>query len=269
MAAIARGQPPANSCATCHADLVKGFADTPHGTAAAAHAGSGITCANCHGDGKAHAESNGDITQIKNPARFTAQQADALCQTCHAAQHPDFARSAHARANIGCVSCHSVHAGKAGKLLKASQPALCYQCHAGVKSQFSEPVHHNVGEGAMSCTSCHDPHVVSEPQLEAFIARQNSTCFKCHTKRAGPFKYQHGAIRQVGCTACHAPHGSVNPKLLNQAEVNTICLECHLPAATVSDARVNAAHTPSSTTACTECHSSIHGSNHDQYFGAP
>ncbi len=268
VAATAHGQVPANSCASCHADLVKGFADTPHGAASPAHAGSGITCASCHGDGKAHADSNGDITQIKNPSRFTAQQADALCQTCHSGRHPDFARSAHAKANIGCVSCHSVHAGKAGKLLKAAQPALCYQCHAGVKSQFSEPVHHKLSEGGMSCTSCHDPHGVLQPQLESAIARRNSTCLKCHTSLAGPFKYQHGAVRQEGCTACHTPHGGANPKLMKQAKINTICLECHMPAATVSDTQVNAAHTPSSATPCTDCHSSIHGSNHDRYFSA-
>lgn len=100
-------------------------------------------------------------------------------------------------------------------------------------------------------------------------ANSAATCLKCHTKFAGPFRYQHGAILQEGCTACHTPHGSANPKLLIHAKVNTICLECHLPAATVSDARVNAAHTPVSTTPCIECHSSIHGSNHDRYFTAP
>lgn len=266
--ASTEGQTSSNTCASCHADLVKQLGGSPHG-ALAAHADGGVACSTCHGDGKAHAGNNGDITLIQNPARLTARQVDSLCLNCHAGRHPGFARSAHATANVGCVSCHSIHEGKAGKLLKAPQPALCYQCHSAVKSQFAEPVHHKLDEGTMACTACHNPHEASEPRVQASIARQDSTCLKCHTNQAGPFKFVHGAIRQEGCTACHSPHGGKNPKLLKQARINTICLECHLPVATVSDAEVNAAHVPNSAKPCTDCHTAIHGSNHDRRFIAP
>jgi DmsE family decaheme c-type cytochrome len=262
-------QTPTATCSSCHADLVKHFSDNPHSRSSGTSQGRAIRCESCHGDGRAHSDNNGDESKILNPANASPKDADASCLSCHASQHPDFAQSAHAKANISCTSCHSIHASKEGKLLKTSQPTLCYQCHAGVQSEFSAPVHHKVDDGPIKCTACHNPHSTFETRLQAAIAQQTAACFKCHTNLAGPWVYEHGAIKQAGCSACHKPHGGSNPKLLNLANVNTICLQCHLPSATVSSAEVNAAHTPTSTQACTSCHVSIHGSNHEDRFTSP
>jgi DmsE family decaheme c-type cytochrome len=268
VSAIAHPQDSSGSCLSCHADLAKHFSDNPHSKSSAIQ-NSAIRCESCHGDGKAHAQSNGDASKISNPAKLSAKDADTVCLNCHVTQHPNFARSAHATANISCTSCHSIHAGVEGKLLKASQPPLCYQCHAGIQSEFSAPVHHKVDDGPVLCTACHDPHSTFETRLQAAIAQQTSACLKCHTNLAGPWVYEHGAIKQAGCSACHMPHGGNSPKLLNLANVNTVCLQCHLPSATVSKTNVNAAHTPSSTRLCTSCHLSIHGSNHEDRFANP
>jgi DmsE family decaheme c-type cytochrome len=259
--AVAHPQDASGTCSTCHADLVRHFSDNPHGGA--------IRCESCHDDGKAHTQSSGDASKIVNPGKLSAKDADSSCLSCHATQHPNFARSAHATANISCTSCHSIHAGKEGKLLKSSQPILCYQCHAGIQSEFSAPVHHKVDDDPVQCTACHNPHSTFETRLQAAIAQQTSACLKCHTNLVGPWVYEHGAIKQAGCSACHMPHGGNSPKLLNLANVNTVCLQCHLPSATVSKTNVNAAHTPSSTRLCTSCHLSIHGSNHEDRFTNP
>lgn len=265
----AGAQTPTKSCGSCHADLVKGFAASPHGKSSSGHGAAGIACESCHGDGKAHAQNNGDITLISNPARISPKQVDALCLGCHAARHPDFAQSAHAKGDVACASCHSIHAGKEGKLLKAAQPTLCYGCHSAIKAEFAAPVHHKVDDGPVKCTACHNPHAVLEKQLQGAIEQQVSACFKCHTDLAGPWVYEHRVVKQVGCTACHTPHGGQNPRLLILANVNTICLECHLPSATLDDEQANAAHTPSSKKPCTDCHVSIHGSNHENRFVHP
>lgn len=265
--APAHSQEPSSTCSTCHAEVVKHFSDSSHSKSAAHD--SVIECESCHGDSKAHTQSNGDATRIVNPAKLSAKEADASCLSCHTAQHPNFARSAHATANVSCTSCHSIHAGKQEKLLKSLQPPLCYQCHAAIEAEFSAPVHHKINDGPTRCTGCHNPHNTFETRLQAGIAQQISTCLKCHTNLAGPWVYEHGAIKQAGCSACHTPHGGKNPKLLNLANVNTVCLQCHLPAATVSNAEVNAAHTPSSTRLCTSCHVSVHGSNHEDRFTIP
>lgn len=257
-----------NSCAKCHADLVQTFGTSPHGPAFA-HIADQLTCDTCHGDGKAHTESNGDTSKIQNPAKISIKAADRTCLTCHAAQHPDFAHSAHESASVGCVNCHSIHAGKEAKLLKTAQPALCYQCHAATESAFNAPVHHKSDGGPVKCTACHNPHAVFQTQLQAGIAQQVSACLKCHTEMAGPWVYEHKAIKQAGCVACHTPHGGDYSKLLTEAKVNTICLQCHLPSAFPEEPEVTAAHTPTSTKPCIDCHVAIHGANHENRFVHP
>ena len=258
----------ANTCAKCHGNLVQSFGTSPHGQASAHSAGQ-LSCDTCHGDGNAHSYSNGGSSRIQNPAKISIKLADQTCLTCHAGQHPNFAHSAHENANVGCVNCHSIHAGKEAKLLKAAQPALCYQCHAATESAFNAPVHHKSDDGPIKCTACHNPHAVFQTQLQAGIAQQVSACLKCHTEMAGPWVYEHKAIKQAGCVACHIPHGGNNPKLLTEAKVNTICLQCHLPSAFSEEPEVTAAHSPASTRTCTECHVAIHGANHENRFVHP
>lgn len=269
LVSAAAAQSPATSCSSCHAELIKGLAASPHGKPVNGHGGNGVACDICHGDGKAHAQNNGDITLIANPARISPQPVNTLCLSCHAERHPNFARSAHAKGDVSCVSCHSIHTGKEGKLLKTAQPELCYRCHAGIKNEFAAPVHHKVDDSPVKCTACHNPHAVLQKQLQGAIEQQVSACLKCHTDLAGPWVYEHKPVKQVGCTACHTPHGGQNPKLLILANVNTICLECHLPSATLDDEQTNAAHTPNSKKPCTDCHISIHGSNYENRFVHP
>ena len=129
------------TCAACHAEVAKKFESNPHTKIGLAH-GAGATCESCHGPGKAHVESGGDATKIKQLSKMTSAQVSETCLGCHAGAHPNFQRSPHAKAGVGCTGCHSVHKGDTeAKLLKASQPQLCFQCHADVKPAFSMPFH--------------------------------------------------------------------------------------------------------------------------------
>ena len=74
----------AETCATCHEEVVKGFANNPHTKMALMHGENGVTCENCHGAGKAHVEGGGDITKIFDPAKASAKEVDAKCLGCHA-----------------------------------------------------------------------------------------------------------------------------------------------------------------------------------------
>ena len=257
-----------DTCAGCHQDVTKAFASNPHTKMAQMHGKSGITCENCHGAGKAHADS-ADPSKIFNPAKASTKEVDARCLDCHQGQHSNFERSGHGEANVSCVSCHSIHGGQDPEhLLKAAQPALCFQCHGDTRPQFSMPFHHKVEEGLVKCSDCHDPHGTFGRKGLKSASQQDAVCLKCHAETAGPFVYEHAVVKTEGCVACHSPHGSPNPRLLNRANVNTICLQCHSPSQNFSTGEpIGPAHNQAvQYQSCTICHTDIHGSNVSAVF---
>ena len=258
-----------DTCATCHEEVAKGFASNPHSKLAETHGKKGVTCEGCHGPGKAHVDGGGDATKIFNPAKASAKEVDAKCLSCHQGQHANFERSAHGENNVSCLSCHNVHHSKVEEqLLTAAQPALCYQCHASTKSQFNMPFHHKVEEGLLNCSDCHDPHGTFNRKNLRASSQMDAVCTKCHTETAGPFVYEHAVVKTEGCTACHFPHGGPNPRLLNRANVNTICLQCHSPSPNFTTTQpLGPAHNQAvQYQSCTICHTEVHGSNVSEVF---
>jgi DmsE family decaheme c-type cytochrome len=254
-----------DTCATCHADVSKNFAANPHQKMALMHGNAnGVTCENCHGAGSEHVAGGGDVTKIFDPAKASVKDVDTKCLSCHAGAHPNFDRSPHAKANVGCTSCHSIHGSKEESLLKAPQPTLCFQCHADVKPAFGMPFHHQVNEGLIKCSDCHDVHGTFENSNLKSTADQNWICTKCHTDVRGPFVYEHVPVKAEGCVGCHTPHGSQNPRLLNMPSTNTLCNQCHSP---VAAGTVHGMNSGSAELApCTSCHTYIHGSNINAAF---
>jgi DmsE family decaheme c-type cytochrome len=253
------------TCMTCHEEVGKKFADNPHTKMAEMHGSNGATCENCHGAGKAHVDGGGDVSKIFNPAKHSMKEVDEKCLSCHASAHPNFDRSPHAKANVGCISCHSVHESKEAKLLKAPQPALCFQCHNDVKPQFNMPFHHKVNEGAVGCSDCHNPHGSFRNSNLKSTADQNAICTKCHMEKRGPFLFEHAPVKGDGCLSCHTPHGSQNARLLNAPSVNALCRECHSSVVAGSMHSLNAAGS-NDVTPCIDCHTMVHGSNLDRYL---
>ena len=256
----------AETCATCHEEVSKGFASNPHNKLAQEHGNTGVTCEGCHGAGREHVEGGGDKTKIFNPANATAKEVDDKCLGCHQGKHSNFERSAHGENNVSCISCHDVHNAKAESLLKAPQATLCFQCHTDVKSAFSMPFHHKVNEGLVQCSDCHDPHGTFGKANLKSTAAMTQVCTKCHTETAGPFVYEHAVIKAEGCTACHTPHGSANARLLKRPSVNLVCVECHSPSPNFSAGADTHNQNGASINTCTICHTAIHGSNYSQYF---
>jgi predicted CXXCH cytochrome family protein len=168
---------------------------------------------------------------------------DAACYDCHTNICRQFAGSPHGRIDraglkmagaSGCESCHgpgSRHIAAGGDprfiINPGKDPAACFRCHVEVQAEFQLPVHHPVLEGRMSCGQCHDPHGrdILRPAGGLAMARPNQTCAQCHRAQTRPFVFEHPALRE-GCTVCHTPHGSVNRKLLVEADPN-LCLKCH------------------------------------------
>jgi len=255
----------AETCALCHADISKKFADNPHSKLALMHGGSGVTCEGCHGPGQAHVDSGGDVTKIRQLSKLTAKQVDTTCLGCHAGAHPNFERSPHAKAGVGCTSCHSVHSpGSEDRLLKVAQPQLCYQCHTDIRPAFAAPFHHKVNEGLVKCSDCHDVHGTFGNNNIKSTADQNAICTKCHMETRGPFVFEHATVKGEGCLGCHSPHGSQNARLLNVPNVNQLCNQCHSPVAAGTVHGINAGS--AEVLSCVNCHTMIHGSNINPAF---
>jgi DmsE family decaheme c-type cytochrome len=268
------------TCKTCHEDMpskgfYKTYEDSPHfvTTLDSKKGPEWHGCEACHGPGKAHVDGGGDKTKIFTFKNVAAKEISDRCLGCHTygEEHSNYARSAHLQNNVSCVDCHSPHHPKeAEHLMKEKTPQLCYGCHLETKQQFNRPFHHRVNEGLVQCNDCHNPHGGFLTRQLRATSSQDTVCFKCHSDKAGPFVYEHEAVKIEGCQSCHMPHGSSNPRLLKRSQVNLVCLECHAFTVDAGPAAIPTFHNQAQKyQACTMCHTSIHGSNTNKFFFQP
>lgn len=257
------------ACLACHEDLGKAFLGSRHGRldADAGRGWKGQVCESCHGPGAKHGEA-AEAKFILNHAKASPREADANCLSCHRQQatHAGKIGGSHAKVQVGCLSCHSVHhaiadpalplfrspgaapsasiaaflgnyappsaSGGPGALASKQQHtnALCAGCHSNVVADFQRPHTHPVAQGAVSCTDCHNPHATLRQaalQGTARTANNEPGCFRCHADKRGPFAFEHAPMRLEGCGSCHEAHGSANPRMLTRHSVVNLCLECH------------------------------------------
>jgi DmsE family decaheme c-type cytochrome len=264
-------------CGTCHEDIAKAFSTTPHHLVDGKDKRRGFdgkACESCHGPGAKHAGS-ADAADIRNPGKLGAVALDRICLTCHVNQPTQMGRlqSSHAKDQVACTTCHSIHATGSEVLVVRKMEAinkLCEGCHLTVAAQFRQPYHHKLPEGAMSCVDCHNPHGSMKQAMTQSFGANEPGCFNCHGDKRGPFTFEHGPVRFEGCSTCHAAHGSANPRMLDRPQVQQVCLECHanLPVNTTGHIGVvpPAFHDLRSPRYqnCTVCHQKIHGSYVDR-----
>jgi len=270
----------ADTCKTCHEDMpskgfYKTFEESRHyvTTLDTKRGAEYHGCEACHGPGKAHVDGGGDKTKIFTFKNASAKDVSDRCLKCHeyGEEHANFSRSVHVQNNVSCVDCHSPHHPRETQfLMRQPQPQLCYGCHTEMKQLFTRTFHHRVNEGLVQCTDCHNPHGGSLTRQLRSTAAQDTVCFKCHSDKAGPFVFEHEAVKIEGCTSCHLPHGSSNPHLLKRSQINLLCLECHSFTVDASVPTVPTFHNQSQKyQACTLCHVAIHGSNSNAFFFKP
>lgn len=133
----------------------------------------------------------------------------------------------------GCVNCHSPHASKHGKLLRAETANLCGSCHADtVKVIAATSVKHAPVESG-TCVACHSPHaatgvyLVDQPSV-------NTLCMTCHDYEqhsAHPIGEKAVDPRnknlRVDCLSCHRAHGTEFKYMLLSATTAELCTQCH------------------------------------------
>lgn len=269
------------TCQMCHEDIFKAFQRNPHHAVEVdkKRGWTGKTCEACHGPGSKHADSVSPA-DIINPSKVSLAETNRICLKCHLNQPSQVGRimSGHARNEVACTSCHSIHATHALDIVEGRSERinkLCSSCHMSQWASFQKPFHHKLPENAMSCVDCHNPHgSVLNHSIQTVNANEPG-CFKCHGDKRGPFTYEHAPVRLEGCAQCHEPHGSANPKMLVRHEVRLVCLECHANVGAAAIARTGtlggvppAFHNLNNPRFrnCTTCHVKIHGSYADRYF---
>lgn len=262
-------------CGSCHEDIAKAFQKNPHHVVETDKKRGFDTkaCESCHGPGSNHMESM-SAADIRNPLKLKPAEVDRTCLGCHLNQptHAGRINSSHAKNEVSCVSCHSIHKNGPNGLVPrkaADINQLCSTCHSDVWAAFQKPFKHKLPEGAMSCVDCHNPHGGVLPRSLQTATANEPGCFRCHGDKRGPFTFEHAPVRLEGCSACHQPHGSANPRMLTRADVRFVCLECHsnLPAPTLPangtlgtvPPAIHDLRNPRFQN-CNVCHQKVHGS---------
>lgn len=257
-----------DTCVTCHEDKGNAVKQGPHSRAfnpktPAATQG----CESCHGPGKAHADAGGDKTKIRAISKLSGHEASELCTTCHdRTKHALWTGSQHEQRNVGCTTCHSVHAAKGDKQLKAaSQIELCSTCHRPITNKLNRFNHMPVREDKLQCSSCHNVHGSTNVRLLKTGTTIDESCTSCHAEKRGPYLWEHAPVAEA-CVTCHDPHGSNNDRML-VAKQPFLCQRCHVTSRhppTVYDGFILKSSSNANkiySRACVVCHQMIHGSN--------
>jgi DmsE family decaheme c-type cytochrome len=262
-----------NTCLNCHNNpTVTSVFETAHGSATLPGSpSSNPVCANCHGASTDHAGSmrTPEVVFGQGSDRFPASDVEVQnqsCLNCHQSRETvHWAASSHQAADLSCASCHTVHGGANTALNERTDASLCLSCHLEQRSQLNRRSHHPVAEGLMTCNDCHNPH---GSDTVALLARStvNETCTGCHAEKRGPFLWEHQPVNE-DCTTCHNPHGATQASMLKVRQP-FLCQSCHSEAFHPSTLYSGTGIAPAGAqqnllgSSCTNCHSSVHGSNH-------
>jgi predicted CXXCH cytochrome family protein len=279
------------TCALCHAAVATKFASNPHSELALLHNGKGVTCESCHGPGQAHVASGGDPTKIRQLDRLSAKQLDATCLSCHASAHPNFLRSDHAKADVSCSSCHSIHGPVAAAVpappAEAAAPAASDAAPAvgpapaavvapiAVVATKKTSVSTRFFGVLKPDASAHDPLQWNTASLDVpganpnlLKASQPQLCYSCHVDIKPAFSQPfHHKVNEglMKCTDCHDSHGTFrNNQLRSTADQNMICTKCH----TETRGPFVFEHAAVKAEGCLSCHSP-HGSQNARLLNVP
>ena len=267
----------ADTCLKCHDEdsefPVLSIFKTKHAQRADARTPfAGLQCEACHGPGGDHARkirpgaTRPPILNFGSRASASAEDQNNACLGCHEGKtRMHWASSAHARADLPCAGCHTIHATHDRVLSRSTQPEVCFDCHTQQRAESYMAFTHPIRFGQMACNECHAVHGSMQ---SALLNRPttNETCFGCHADKRGPFLWEHAPATE-DCTLCHRPHGSNHPALLTQ-RAPLLCQQCHSQAGHPS-----LPFTPDGlpsgmpsgfllVNSCANCHSQVHGSNH-------
>ena len=157
-----------------------------------------------HGSGKAHIAKLSK-TKSLSPNAVLPNEFSATCASCHDRMRRSelWAGSQHDNRNVGCPTCHRIHApqGKQALLKAKNEMELCASCHqATIVNKTNRFAHMPLREGKMACASCHDMHgsvnvkllrtgVTVERKLHQLSRREARPIYVGTRTRGGQLRY--------------------------------------------------------------------------------
>jgi uncharacterized protein with PIN domain len=251
-------------CGSCHADVAALHARSLHGKAIARGDPLAPRCTTCHGGHDVLAASNPRSPTMPLNVPFT-------CGKCHQEGTPvarqrtihqdniltNYSESIHGEGLLrkglivapNCASCHTPHSilphtDPASSIARGNIAAMCTTCHAQI-----EMVHRKVIKGALwereahvlpACVDCHQPHKIRKVFYTQGMA--DADCMRCHSR--DDLK----ASRDGRSLQVH------QDSLLSSRHAKVTCSQCH---SGVSPSRVRPCETVVARVDCSACHAAV------------
>jgi cytochrome b subunit of formate dehydrogenase len=253
---------PKVDCSICHAEVVKEFATSIHGSLAERGDSNAPVCRDCHG---VHDTRSRKDTKAKT---FPTNVPD-LCGTCHREgqkaairyngnQHnvvERYVESIHGKGLLQsgllvtatCADCHTAHrelpaSDERSTVNPKNIPQTCAKCHNGIYEKFQASIHsplvYKGDEPLPQCADCHTSHEITRADTEGFKLAILKQCGRCHKEVTETyFETFHGKVSKLGfaatakCHDCHGAHDILPPtdpaSHLAREHIVTTCGKCH------------------------------------------
>jgi cytochrome b subunit of formate dehydrogenase len=257
------------SCASCHEEAAKIYANSFHGFSRDHGSGGAASCAGCHG--------THHILPASDPKSATYKlNLSKTCGKCH--NNSNLAEQYHIRfKDIGthyedsihgralsekglivapsCADCHGAHnisrsVDPVSPVNKANIAKTCGKCHVGIEETYEKSIHGQLlargDERAPVCTDCHTAHDIEKANTAHFKQVSDERCGTCHKDSLTHYRdTYHGKAINLGkpnvasdvaaCYDCHGIH-NILPVSNSDSTLSTVnrrktCAKCH-PGAT-------------------------------------
>jgi len=215
-------------CRQCHQVIVSAFALDAHGKSGKFLSDSRASvCESCHGNSDKHAENSSRTKSAEgtiNPLKIAGRELNQTCLTCHSMDrtHFNWNGGKHDRADMSCLSCHSIHHKTmmdrfAANLTDKQGPELAEILNGRLPEK--ELLNFTVED---TCLRCHG-------EIRKALFQRSTHLFRSETWTDGRLTRRNDQTvgLKVTCTSCHDPHGGEGKRMLVAHSTNEVCYECH------------------------------------------